>query len=105
MGEEEEIKKTIEKIYHKADDIENAMVALLEKRMQLIADAAAYKWRYGLMKLSKKEEENLAVKAAALACRIDLVEYTEGLVRYLNDTAKRYERKIASDLEWKLKHQ
>lgn len=105
MNDKEEIKARIKKIYQKADDIENEMVALLEKRMQLIGDAAAYKWRYGLMKQRKKEEENLAAKAAALACRIDLVEYTEGLVKYLNDTGNRYERKIASDLEWKLRHQ
>lgn len=104
MDEKQEAQKAIGKIVRRADELEKRMVALLEKRMELIARAAAYKWRFGLMKYKKKEEENPAGKAAVLSCSIDLVEYTEGLVKYLDDTAKRYERKIASDLDWKLRN-
>ncbi len=93
------------KIYtQKIDALDREMVRLLEKRMNIVSAAAAYKWEYGLITRLKKKEERVIEKAAALACEVDQVEYTEGLIKYLEDISMKYETKIASGLDWKKKH-
>lgn len=94
----------LKKYRRKTEAIERQMVGLLEKRMNIVAKAAAYKWEFGLLTSKGKKEERVINKAASLACEIDQVEYTEGLIKYLEDISVKYESKIISDLDWKKKH-
>jgi chorismate mutase len=88
----------------KIDAVDRKMVLLLEKRMNIVAIAAAYKWEQGVATSRERKEERVIDKAASLACEIDQVEYTEGLIEYLEDISLKYEAKIVSDLNWKKKY-
>ena len=84
--------------------LDRKIVKLLEKRMNIVGEAAAYKWRYGLATPKAKTEERVIEKAASLACEIDLVEYSEGLIQFMEDIALKYETKVFRELDWKKKH-
>ncbi len=94
----------LKKYENKINVIDKKMVRLLEQRMSIVARASEYKWRRGIKTPKEKKDENIVNKAAALACGIDLVEYTEGLIKYMEDIALKYGNKIKKELDWKKKY-
>jgi len=70
--------------------IDKKMMFLFESRMDIVRRSAEYKKRHGL-KIDKDHEGNIVEKTTRGACDAEIIEYTEGLLAYLHNAAKKYQ--------------
>ncbi|MEW4354065.1 chorismate mutase [Streptococcus pneumoniae] len=88
----------LEKIRQEIDQVDKDLVALLEKRMDLVSQVVAYKAKVGKAVLDSKREEEVLEKVAE---RVENKDYQERLVATFEAIMKESRAYQASVLERK----
>ena len=86
----------LENLREKIDSIDKEMIALFEKRMDIVADIAAYKIKNNLPILNQNREDIVISKVKAIVKNKD---YTDSAIDFITDImeiSKKFQQKIIS---------
>lgn len=86
----------LENLREKIDAIDKEMIALFEKRMDIVADIAAYKIKNNLPILNQNREDIVISKVKAIVKNKD---YTDSAIDFITDImeiSKKFQQKIIS---------
>lgn len=78
----------------KIDSIDAKMIALFEHRMSFVKEEAQYKAKHDIKPDKKIQSSHIVEVVTSNACDTQVIEYTEGLLLYLYDAAKKYQHRI-----------
>ena len=86
----------LENLRERIDTIDKEMIALFEKRMDVVADIAAYKIKNNLPVLNQNREDIVISKVKAI---VKNKEYTDSAIDFIKDImeiSKKFQQKIIS---------
>ena len=80
----------------KIDTIDKEMIALFEKRMDIVADIAAYKIKNNLPILNQNREDIVISKVKAIVKNKDYTDSAIDFIKDIMEISKKFQQKIIS---------
>ena len=86
----------LENLREKIDAIDKEMIALFEKRMDIVADIAAYKIKNNLPILNQNREDIVISKVKAIVKNKDYTDSAINFIKDIMEISKKFQQKIIS---------
>ena len=86
----------LENLREKIDAIDKEMIALFEKRMDIVADIAAYKIKNNLPVLNQNREDIVISKVKAIVKNKDYTDSAIDFIKDIMEISKKFQQKIIS---------
>jgi len=86
----------LENLREKIDTIDKEMIALFEKRMDVVADIAAYKIKNKLPVLNQNREDIVVSKVKSTVKNKDYTDSAADLIKDIMEISKKFQQKIIS---------
>lgn len=86
----------LENLREKIDTIDKEMVALFEKRMDIVADIAAYKIKNNLPVLNQNREDIVVSKVKSTVKNKDYTDGAADLIKDIMEISKKFQQKLIS---------
>ncbi|WP_455035531.1 chorismate mutase [Lachnoanaerobaculum gingivalis] len=86
----------LENLREKIDAIDKEMIALFEKRMDIVADIAAYKIKNNLPVLNQNREYIVVSKVKSTVKNKDYADSAADLIKDIMEISKKFQQKIIS---------
>lgn len=86
----------LENLREKIDSIDKEMIALFEKRMDIVADIAAYKIKNNLPVLNQNREDIIVSKVKSTVKNKDYADSAADLIKDIMEISKKFQQKIIS---------
>ena len=86
----------LENLREKIDSIDKEMIALFEKRMDVVADIAAYKIKNNLPVLNQNREDIVVSKVKSTVKNKDYADSAADLIKNIMEISKKFQQKIIS---------
>jgi len=86
----------LENLREKIDAIDKEMIALFEKRMDIVADIAAYKIKNNLPILNQNREDIVISKVKAIVKNKDYTDSAIDFIKDIMEISKKFQQKIIS---------
>ena len=86
----------LENLREKIDAIDKEMIALFEKRMDVVADIAAYKIKNNLPVLNQNREDIVISKVKAIVKNKDYTDSAADLIKDIMEISKKYQQNLIS---------
>nr|WP_315036714.1 chorismate mutase [uncultured Lachnoanaerobaculum sp.] len=86
----------LENLREKIDSIDKEMVALFEKRMDIVADIAAYKIKNNLPVLNQNREDIVVSKVKSTVKNKDYTDGAADLIKDIMEISKKFQQKLIS---------
>lgn len=86
----------LENLREKIDSIDKEMIALFEKRMDIVADIAAYKIKNNLPVLNQNREDIVVSKVKSTVKNKDYADSAADLIKDIMEISKKFQQKIIS---------
>ena len=86
----------LENLRERIDTIDKEMIALFEKRMDVVADIAAYKIKNNLPVLNQNREDIVISKVKAIVKNKDYTDSAIDFIKDIMEISKKFQQKIIS---------
>lgn len=86
----------LENLREKIDAIDKEMIALFEKRMDVVADIAAYKIKNNLPVLNQNREDIVVSKVKSTVKNKDYADSATNLIKDIMEISKKFQQKLIS---------
>ena len=86
----------LENLREKIDAIDKEMIALFEKRMDIVADIAAYKIKNNLPILNQNREDIVISKVKSTVKNKDYTDSAIDFIKDIMEISKKFQQKIVS---------
>ena len=86
----------LENLREKIDTIDKEMIALFEKRMDIVADIAAYKIKNNLPVLNQNREDIIVSKVKSTIKNKNYADSAADLIKDIMEISKKFQQKIIS---------
>ena len=86
----------LENLREKIDSIDKEMIALFEKRMDIVADIAAYKIKNNLPVLNQNREDIVVSKVKSTVKNKDYADSAANLIKDIMEISKKFQQKLIS---------
>ena len=86
----------LENLREKIDTIDKEMIALFEKRMDVVADIAAYKIKNKLPVLNQNREDIVVSKVKSTVKNKDYTDSAADLIKDIMEISKKFQQKLIS---------
>ena len=86
----------LENLREKIDTIDKEMIALFEKRMDIVADIAAYKIKNNLPVLNQNREDIVVSKVKSTVKNKDYSDSAADLIKDIMEISKKFQQKLIS---------
>ena len=86
----------LENLREKIDTIDKEMIALFEKRMDVVADIAAYKIKNNLPVLNQNREDIVVSKVKSTVKNKDYSDSAADLIKDIMEISKKFQQKLIS---------
>ena len=86
----------LENLRERIDTIDKEMIALFEKRMDIVADIAAYKIKNNLPVLNQNREDIVISKVKAIVKNKDYTDSAIDFIKDIMEISKKFQQKIIS---------
>ena len=86
----------LENLREKIDSIDKEMIALFEKRMDIVADIAAYKIKNNLPVLNQNREDIVVSKVKSTVKNKDYADSAADLIKNIMEISKKFQQKLIS---------
>ena len=86
----------LENLREKIDAIDKEMIALFEKRMDIVADITAYKIKNNLPILNQNREDIVISKVKAIVKNKDYTDSAIDFIKDIMEISKKFQQKIIS---------
>ena len=86
----------LENLREKIDAIDKEMIALFEKRMDIVADIAEYKIKNNLPILNQNREDIVISKVKAIVKNKDYTDSAIDFIKDIMEISKKFQQKIIS---------
>ena len=86
----------LENLREKIDTIDKEMIALFEKRMDIVADIAAYKIKNNLPVLNQNREYIVVSKVKSTVKNKDYADSATKLIKDIMEISKKFQQKLIS---------
>jgi chorismate mutase len=86
----------LENLREKIDAIDKEMIALFEKRMDVVADIAAYKIKNNLPVLNQNREDIVVSKVKSTVKNKNYADSAADLIQNIMEISKKFQQKIIS---------
>ena len=86
----------LENLREKIDTIDKEMIALFEKRMDVVADIAAFKIKNKLPVLNQNREDIVVSKVKSTVKNKDYTDSAADLIKDIMEISKKFQQKIIS---------
>lgn len=86
----------LENLREKIDAIDKEMIALFEKRMDVVADIAAYKIKNNLPVLNQNREDIIVSKVKSTVKNKDYADSAADLIKDIMEISKKFQQKLIS---------
>ena len=86
----------LENLRERIDTIDKEMIALFEKRMDVVADIAAYKIKNKLPVLNQNREDIVVSKVKSTVKNKDYADSAADLIKDIMEISKKFQQKIIS---------
>lgn len=86
----------LENLREKIDTIDKEMIALFEKRMDIVANIAAYKIKNNLPVLNQNREDIVVSKVKSTVKNKDYADSAADLIKNIMEISKKFQQKIIS---------
>jgi chorismate mutase len=86
----------LENLRERIDTIDKEMIALFEKRMDVVADIAAYKIKNNLPVLNQNREDIVVSKVKSTVKNKDYTDSATNLIKDIMEISKKFQQKIIS---------
>jgi len=86
----------LENLREKIDAIDKEMIALFEKRMDIVADIAAYKIKNNLPILNQNREDIVISKVKAIVKNKDYTDSAIDFIKDIMEISRKFQQKIIS---------
>ena len=86
----------LENLREKIDTIDREMIALFEKRMDIVADIAAYKIKNNLPVLNQNREDIVVSKVKSTVKNKDYADSAADLIKDIMEISKKFQQKLIS---------
>ena len=86
----------LENLREKIDSIDKEMIALFEKRMDIVADIAAYKIKNNLPVLNQNREDIVVSKVKSTVKNKDYADSATNLIKDIMEISKKFQQKLIS---------
>ena len=86
----------LENLREKIDAIDKEMIALFEKRMDVVADIAAYKIKNNLPVLNQNREDIVVSKVKSTVKNKDYADSAADLIKDIMEISKKFQQKLIS---------
>ena len=87
----------LENLREKIDSIDKEMIALFEKRMDIVADIAAYKIKNNLPVLNQNREDIVVSKVKSTVKNKDYADSAADLIKNIMEISKKFQQKLISE--------
>jgi chorismate mutase len=87
----------LENLREKIDAIDKEMIALFEKRMDIVADIAAYKIKNNLPILNQNREDIVISKVKAIVKNKDYTDSAIDFIKDIMEISKKFQQKLISE--------
>ena len=87
----------LENLREKIDTIDKEMIALFEKRMDIVADIAAYKIKNNLPVLNQNREDIVVSKVKSTVKNKDYADSAADLIKNIMEISKKFQQKLISE--------
>lgn len=87
----------LENLREKIDSIDKEMIALFEKRMDIVADIAAYKIKNNLPVLNQNREDIVISKVKAIVKNKDYTDSAIDFIKDIMEISKKFQQKLISE--------
>lgn len=86
----------LENLREKIDAIDKEMIALFEKRMDVVADIAAYKIKNNLPVLNQNREDIVISKVKAIVKNKDYTDSAIDFIKNIMEISKKFQQNLIS---------
>ena len=86
----------LENLREKIDAIDKEMIALFEKRMDIVANIAAYKIKNNLPVLNQNREDIIVSKVKSTVKNKDYADSAADLIKDIMEISKKFQQKLIS---------
>lgn len=86
----------LENLREKINTIDKEMIALFEKRMDIVADIAAYKIKNNLPVLNQNREDIVVSKVKSTVKNKDYADSAADLIKDIMEISKKFQQKLIS---------
>lgn len=86
----------LENLREKIDAIDKEMIALFEKRMDIVANIAAYKIKNNLPVLNQNREDIVVSKVKSTVKNKDYADSAADLIKNIMEISKKFQQKLIS---------
>ena len=86
----------LENLREKIDTIDKEMIALFEKRMDVVANIAAYKIKNNLPVLNQNREDIVVSKVKSTVKNKDYADSAADLIKDIMEISKKFQQKLIS---------
>ena len=86
----------LENLREKIDTIDKEMITLFEKRMDIVADIAAYKIKNNLPVLNQNREDIVVSKVKSTVKNKDYADGAADLIKDIMEISKKFQQKLIS---------
>ena len=86
----------LENLRERIDTIDKELIALFEKRMDIVADIAAYKIKNNLPILNQNREDIVISKVKAIVKNKDYTDSAIDFIKDIMEISKKFQQKIIS---------
>lgn len=86
----------LENLREKIDTIDKEIIALFEKRMDIVADIAAYKIKNNLPVLNQNREDIVVSKVKSTVKNKDYADSATNLIKDIMEISKKFQQKLIS---------
>lgn len=86
----------LENLREKIDTIDKEMIALFEKRMDIVADIAAYKIKNNLPVLNQNREDIVVSKVKSTVKNKEYADSAADLIKNIMEISKKFQQKLIS---------
>ena len=86
----------LENLREKIDTIDKEMIALFEKRMDVVADIAAYKIKNNLPVLNQNREDIVVSKVKSTVKNKEYADSAADLIKDIMEISKKFQQKLIS---------
>ena len=87
----------LENLREKIDTIDKEMIALFEKRMDIVADIAAYKIKNNLPVLNQNREDIIVSKVKSTVKNKDYTDSAIDFIKDIMEISKKFQQKLISE--------
>lgn len=87
----------LENLREKIDTIDKEMIALFEKRMDIVADIAAYKIKNNLPVLNQNREDIVISKVKSIVKNKDYTDSAIDFIKDIMEISKKFQQKLISE--------